>query len=193
MRRAVLVLGSTAAGLAALFSFKSHVAGVAVASTSPATPAAAASSSPAASPLASAAPSKTAKRTPPKPAHSPAAPAKTAPATTAPTTAPPSKKPTAPAPTKSSPPPAPSGTFTGPNEDTQYGPVQVRITVAGGKITEAADVQQPADSIGANAVSQLNSEVLTAQSANVQAVSGATYTSGGYIKSLQQAVDQAGL
>jgi uncharacterized protein with FMN-binding domain len=71
--------------------------------------------------------------------------------------------------------------------------VQVQITVANGKITAANDAQQPVDSIGANAVSQLNSEVLTAQSANIQAVSGATYTSNGYISSLQQAVDQAGL
>jgi uncharacterized protein with FMN-binding domain len=71
--------------------------------------------------------------------------------------------------------------------------VQVAITVSGGKITDAGDTQQPADSIGANAVQQLNQEVLTVQSANIQAVSGATFTSDGYIKSLQQAVDQAGL
>jgi uncharacterized protein with FMN-binding domain len=71
--------------------------------------------------------------------------------------------------------------------------VQVQITVADGKITAASDEQQPQDSIGANAVSQLNSEVITAQSANVQSVSGATYTSNGYIASLQAAVDQAGL
>lgn len=71
--------------------------------------------------------------------------------------------------------------------------MQVQITVAAGKITAASDVQQSQDSIGANAVSQLNGEVLTAQSANVQSVSGATYTSNGYIASLQAAVDQAGL
>ncbi len=71
--------------------------------------------------------------------------------------------------------------------------MQVQITVADGKITTANDVQQPSDSIGANAASQLNQEVITAQSANIQAVSGATYTSQGYIGSLQQAVNQAGL
>ena len=71
--------------------------------------------------------------------------------------------------------------------------MQVQITVSDGKITAANDVQQPSDSIAANAVSQLNSETLQAQSANIQAVSGATYTSNGYISSLQQAVDQAGL
>jgi len=203
MRRAVVVLGSTAAGLAALFSYKTHVAGVAVANTSPVTPTVSASpmappsvSSPTASSSASASPAKSAAK-------------KTTPTTKAPTTGPPthttapasatpsSKKPTAPAstpaPTKSSAPAAPSGTFTGQNQNTQWGPVQVQLTVANGKITAANDVQQPADSIAANAVSQLNQEVLTAQSANIQSVSGATYTSQGYIGSLQQAVNQAGL
>jgi uncharacterized protein with FMN-binding domain len=69
----------------------------------------------------------------------------------------------------------------------------VQIVLSNGKITSASDIIQPADNIGANAVGQLNSEVLSAQSANVQAVSGATYTSQGYISSLQSAVNQAGL
>jgi uncharacterized protein with FMN-binding domain len=208
MRRAVLVLGGTVAGLAALFSYKSHVAGVAVASTSAptglsvtASPTTSANgSSLAASSSASPSPAKTAKKTTHKTTPVATAPTKTTPATTAPTTASPRTTPSK-APTRSaSPKPstttakaAPSGTFTGPDENTQYGPVQVQLTVANGKITAANDVQQPADSIGANAVSQLNSEVLTAQSANVQAVSGATYTSQGYLASVQQAVDQAGL
>ena len=202
MRRAVLTLSGTVAGLAALFSFKTHVPGVTpvAAATTPAGLSVSAPPSPTASApaSASASPSKTTKKTGPKTSSSPTAPTMTQPAaTTTPTTAPPSKKPTTspttPAPTKSSAPAAPSGSFTGADESTNYGPVQVQITVANGKITAANDVQQPQDSIGANAVSQLNSEVLTAQSANVQAVSGATYTSNGYIASLQQAVDQAGL
>jgi uncharacterized protein with FMN-binding domain len=196
MRRAVLTLSGTVAGLAALFSFKTHVPGVtpvAAASTPPGL-SASAPPSPAASSLApaSASPSKTAKKTAPKTSPSP-----TAPARTTPTTAPPSQAPPSSAPPKAPPttaPAKPSGTFTGPDENTSpYGDVQVQITVANGKITAANDAQQPVDSIGANAVSQLNSEVLTAQSANIQAVSGATYTSNGYISSLQQAVDQAGL
>ena len=213
MRRAVLTLTGTVAGLAALFSFKSHVPGVTpvAAATTPAGLSASAPLSPAASSPApaSASPSKTAKKTAPKasptaPAMTtPAAPASTpakttpttAPHTAAPTTGPSTKAPSSPKPTasKSTAPAAPSGTFTGPDESTNYGPVQVQITVADGKITAASDEQQSQDSIGANAVSQLNSEVLTAQSANVQAVSGATYTSNGYIASLQAAVDQAGL
>jgi uncharacterized protein with FMN-binding domain len=200
MRRAVLTLSGTVAGLAALFSFKTHVPG-ATPVAEPSTPAGLSVSAPAspavsAAGSASAAPSakKTAKAssTPTAPATTrPATPAKTAPAATHPAKAPsssaPPKAPPSTAPAK------PSGNFTGPNENTQYGPVQVQLTVANGKITAANDVQQPEDSIGANAVSQLNSEVLTAQSANIQAVSGATYTSNGYIASLQQAVDQAGL
>jgi uncharacterized protein with FMN-binding domain len=200
MRRAVLTLSGTVAGLAALFSFKTHVPG-ATPVAEPSTPAGLSVSAPASQAVsaagsASAAPSakKTAKAssTPTAPATTrPATPAKTTPAATHP-----AKAPSSSAPPKASPstaPAKPSGNFTGPNENTQYGPVQVQLTVANGKITAANDVQQPEDSIGANAVSQLNSEVLTAQSANIQAVSGATYTSNGYIASLQQAVDQAGL
>jgi uncharacterized protein with FMN-binding domain len=192
MRRAVLTLTGTVAGLAALFSFKSHVPGVTpvAAATTPAGLSVSAPLSPA---PASASPSKTAKKTTKKttPKASP-----TAPASTAPPAAPPSNAPSSPAPPKPPPttaPAKPSGTFTGPDESTDYGPVQVRITVSNGKITAASDEEQSQDSIGANAVSQLNSEVLTVQSANVQAVSGATSTSEGYIASLQQAVDQAGL
>jgi uncharacterized protein with FMN-binding domain len=202
MRRAVLTLSGTVAGLAALFSFKTHVPGatpVAEPSTpaglsvsAPASPAASAAGAASAAPSASAKKTAKASSTPTAKATTrPATPAKTTPAATHPAKAPsssaPPKAPPSTAPAK------PSGNFTGPNENTQYGPVQVQLTVANGKITAANDVQQPEDSIGANAVSQLNSEVLTAQSANIQAVSGATYTSNGYIASLQQAVDQAGL
>jgi uncharacterized protein with FMN-binding domain len=187
MRRAVLVLGTTAAGLAALFSYKTHVAGIAVASTSQTTPTVTAPPA-TVSPSASASPSKTpAKKAKPKPK-----PTHTAPAAASSTTAP-AMAPSTPAPATSSAPAKPSGTFTGSYEDTQYGPVQVQITVANGKITAANDVQQPSDNTASQAVSQLNPEVLQAQSANIQAVSGATYTSQGYISSLQNAVDKAGL
>jgi uncharacterized protein with FMN-binding domain len=177
MRRAVVVLGSTVAGLAALFSYKTHVAGIAVASTSPATPTVMASP---VTPSASPTPSKTATKKPAtKKKHATAAPT---------TSAPPAP------PTTSAPPPKPSGTFTGPAVDTQYGAVQVQITVSNGKITNAnSDLPQGGSHVGQDALPQLNQEVLTAQSANIQAVSGATYTSNGYRQSLQQAIDQAGL
>ena len=88
-------------------------------------------------------------------------------------------------------------TLTGKAWPTVYGPVQVRITVAGGRITAAAAVRYPVDSprdaqINAFAIPQLNKEAVAAGSAKIDTVSGATYTSGGYIGSLQSALDQAG-
>ncbi|MFJ8534924.1 FMN-binding protein [Streptomyces sp. NPDC093591] len=88
-----------------------------------------------------------------------------------------------------------TGNFTGDAAQTQYGAVQVRLTVAGGKITKAEAVQAPkggqSDQITANAVPRLNQAAIAAQSADIDAVSGATYTSAGYKKSLQSAVDKA--
>jgi uncharacterized protein with FMN-binding domain len=87
-------------------------------------------------------------------------------------------------------------TVTGKVAETQYGPVQVRITVNGGKITQAEAVQAPkggvSDQKTAMAVPKLNQEAVAAGSANIDAVSGATYTSSGYKESLQSALDQAG-
>ncbi|MHC3454193.1 FMN-binding protein, partial [Streptomyces prasinus] len=82
-----------------------------------------------------------------------------------------------------------NGTVTGDAADTQYGAVQVRLTVSGGKITKAEAVQSPkggqSDQINANAVPKLNQAAVAAQSGEIDAVSGATYTSAGYKKSLQ--------
>jgi uncharacterized protein with FMN-binding domain len=64
--------------------------------------------------------------------------------------------------------------------------------VSDGKITAAND-PDGGDNIAQNAIDQLNPEVVQAQSANIQSVSGASYTSYGYIQSLQQAIDSAGL
>jgi uncharacterized protein with FMN-binding domain len=89
-----------------------------------------------------------------------------------------------------------SGTFTGGAADTRYGPVQVQITVSGGKITDAQAVEYPQESgrdvrINSAAVPELNQEALQAQSAQIDTVSGATYTSEGYQQSLQSAIDAA--
>lgn len=91
-----------------------------------------------------------------------------------------------------------SGTFTGTTAQTRYGPVQVQITVDGGKITEVTVLQLTNQDGRSVAISQqaapiLRQEALQAQSAKIQAVSGATYTSDGYVTSLQSAIDQAGL
>ena len=92
---------------------------------------------------------------------------------------------------------AQSGTFTGAVVQTQYGNMQVSVTIANGAITEVTPLQltnRGGRSVGISnqAAPILRSEVLTAQSAKVQNVSGATYTSEGYLRSLQSALDTAG-
>ncbi len=88
------------------------------------------------------------------------------------------------------------GTYTGQSASTRFGPVQVALTVSGGQIT-AVDVVDYPDSnsrdrqINERAIPQLVSETLDAQSADIDMVSGATYTSDGYLQSLQSAIDQA--
>jgi uncharacterized protein with FMN-binding domain len=88
-----------------------------------------------------------------------------------------------------------SKTVTGTSADTRYGPVQVKITVVNGKITSAQAVDYPQNSsrdqeINSSAIPQLQQETINASSANIDMVSGATYTSQGYIQSLQSALDQ---
>lgn len=90
------------------------------------------------------------------------------------------------------------GTFDGAVVDVGYGPVQVRIQVAGGKVAAADAIQHPSgdrrsDRINTYAIPVLNQEAVQAQSASINMVSGATYTSQGYLSSLQSALDQAGL
>lgn len=88
-------------------------------------------------------------------------------------------------------------TVTGDLIQTRYGPVQVQLTVTNGKITAASAVALPSGGrsgmISAYAEPILDSETLTAQSAQIDLVSGATYTSDAYDQSLQAALDQAGL
>jgi uncharacterized protein with FMN-binding domain len=91
-----------------------------------------------------------------------------------------------------------STTVTGDTAQTQWGPVQVQITVSGGKITDIQPVQYPNGNgrdqeINSYALPVLAQEALAAQSANIDHVSGATVTSDGYVQSLQSAIDQANL
>jgi len=90
-----------------------------------------------------------------------------------------------------------STTVTGQTEQTPYGPVQVEVTFTGTKITAIKVLQVPDRSgrdaeIASYAVPQLKQEVLASQSAQVDSVSGATYTSGGYLQSVQSAIDAHG-
>ncbi|MFC1416796.1 FMN-binding protein [Streptacidiphilus cavernicola] len=85
---------------------------------------------------------------------------------------------------------------TGGTVQTQWGPVQLKVTLDGSKITAIAVLQQPDGTprdaeINAQALPVLTREALAAQSAQIDAVSGATYTSQGYIGSLQSALDAA--
>jgi len=172
IRRTVLTLGGTAAGLAALLSFKTH---------SPA----------------SAAPDASTAGT----AGTQAA---TAPATTAPVTAAPATKAASKAATTKSSATASAGaggstetrSFTGAVESTPYGPMQVKVTLTGQRITAVTVLQETNDGaesqqIDSFSIPKLTSETLTAQSARIDSVSGATSTSTGYIGSLQSALDQA--
>ena len=91
-----------------------------------------------------------------------------------------------------------NGTFTGTAESIPFGNVQVQAVISGGKLTNVVVLQVPdrggyEDQIVQVAVPELTSEALSAQSANIDVVSGATYTSQGYAESLQSALDQAGL
>ena len=78
---------------------------------------------------------------------------------------------------------------------TAYGPVQIQLITKDSKIVKVAVLVQPINTlhdvqIGEFAFPRLISETLTAQNAKVDAVSGATYTSAGYIQSLQSALDK---
>ncbi|MFE9441622.1 FMN-binding protein [Streptomyces sp. NPDC006602] len=88
-------------------------------------------------------------------------------------------------------------TVNGETVQTRWGPVQVRITLKNGRLTDVTAVTYPTDNprdqeINSYALPRLRSEALTAQSADIDTVSGATYTSDGYRQSLQSALDSAG-
>lgn len=88
------------------------------------------------------------------------------------------------------------GTYTGAQAATRYGPVTVKVTVSGGTISEVTVPEYPTESfrdqeINRRAVPELVSETKSAQSADIDMVSGATYTSEGYKQSLQSALDEA--
>jgi uncharacterized protein with FMN-binding domain len=87
--------------------------------------------------------------------------------------------------------------LTGPVVDTRWGPVQVQVTVQGGKIVKVTTPQLPSGNnrdrqINDRAVPILVQETIQAQSAQIDGVSGATVTSDGYLQSLQAALDKAG-
>ena len=89
-----------------------------------------------------------------------------------------------------------AATYDGASVGTRFGTVQVQVTIQNGKITEVTplqltDAERKSAQISSRAAPVLRSEVLQAQSANVQTVSGATVTSEAYLTSLQAALDAA--
>lgn len=168
MKKIVYGILATLSGLVLLFSYRTSLGEAVPTDVQPAQAAPSV-----ATPHSSATPS--ASTTPTASASAPASPSGAAPAATSGLT---------------------DGTFTGSATNTRYGPVQVQITVTGGKIVDVQAVEYPTDNsrdrqINERAIPQLVSETLNAQSADIHLVSGATYTSQGYLDSLQSAIDQA--
>jgi uncharacterized protein with FMN-binding domain len=87
------------------------------------------------------------------------------------------------------------GTYTGGVATMRYGPMQVQVTVSGGQVTEVTVLQEPGDGksqrINEQATPILESQAVAAQSADLDGVSGATYTTVSYEASLQSALDAA--
>jgi uncharacterized protein with FMN-binding domain len=182
MRRFVTVFVATVAGLVVLLSFKTTPAKAPrAAALSTPTPGDSATSTDSSTPASSAAASSAA--------------ASSAPSSAAPSSAAPSK---AAAPSASS---TTTKTVTGSTVNVSegrrsFGVVQVRLTLTNGKITAATAIQAPEDDPHSAEISQfsiptLGQEVLSSQSASIDSVSGATYTSEAYAQSVQAALDAA--
>lgn len=90
-----------------------------------------------------------------------------------------------------------TGTVKGKTEQTRFGAVQVSVTFSGSRITSVQTLQAPSESgrdemLTRYATPQLAQEVIASQSAKVDTISGATYTSEGYLASVQSAIDAHG-
>lgn len=162
MKRAILAILVTVTGLVLLLSFKTH----ATASTVPTFISGSSTGNGSTTPN----PNATATPTPTPSATSSSAPKSSSNAST-------------------------SKTVTGAEAQTRYGPVQVQVTVVNGQVTKAVATeypnQQPRDQqINSYAIPQLEQETIGSSTANIDMVSGATYTSQGYITSLQSALSQ---
>lgn len=208
MKRALLIAGGTVGGLGAVLaitppqlnSSSSSLAlggGTTLPATGGNTNAATAAATTKATPAATKTNKPVTTKTTKPVATKTATPSKSAAATTSPaatksaTPAPSATKTTA-APTTN----GVSGTFTGDPINVGYGIVQVKITVNNGKITDAQAVQAPSgrnDRFTQMAVPQLRQKTLAAQSSQITGVSGASYTSYGWYKSLVSALSKAGL
>jgi uncharacterized protein with FMN-binding domain len=176
-RRAPIVLLGTAAGLAGILSYHTHSTSL-VAGSQPASGGSGGSGGTSRSSGSSSAPP--ASSASPSPASSSGASSSAAPTT--------------------GPPPATSApatrTVTGPTVQFGYGQLAVSVTLSGGRITDVSVptlqvAEYTSQEIAQQAIPMLKRQVLSAQSANIQGVSGATYTSQAYDQSLQSALSKA--
>jgi uncharacterized protein with FMN-binding domain len=194
MKRALLIAGGTVGGLGAVLAITppqlsstssiNIAGGTAIGTTGTSSSASASSSTSSSAPAKSAKPVATKKATAGATTQPAASQSATATASAAATQT------TAPVTTSIK-----DGTYTGPSVNVNYGNVQVKITVSNGKITDAVAVKAPSgknDRYTNMAVPVLKTQTLQAQSANIQGVSGASYTSYGWFKSLQGALADAG-
>ncbi|MEV8514076.1 FMN-binding protein [Dactylosporangium sp. NPDC051484] len=200
MRRALMALMGTAAGTVLLVGAKAGFSSPQVDQAMQ--PQSANSPAPGASPTPPGASPAPGGALPPSAGPSAAPPGASQPAAGATKTAaqPAANKTTAPAarPTTTAPrPPAmKDGTFNGNPIHIEYGSIELSIVVSGGKITDIKVLDSPKDQsrsvqINNSALPKLRAEALAAQSADIDTVSGATYTSSGYKFSLQSAIDRA--
>ena len=162
MKRAVIATGATVIGVAWLLTYKATPPHIGALASVPPTPSA---GNPAPSPSASPSPTASPSATPP------------------------------PSPTPSTSPTV-NGTFTGADAANFFGDVIVRVVISNGHITDVQAVKLPTDRAYSAYVSQvagplLRTEALQAQSANINVISGATYTSQSYAQSLESALQQA--
>lgn len=162
MKRAVIATGATVIGVAWLLTYKAAPPQIGALASVPPTPSAGNTSpSPSASPFATPSPSVT--------------------------------PPPSPTPSTST---AVNGTFTGSDAPNFFGDVVVRVVISNGHITDVQAVKLPTDRAYSAYVSQiagplLRTEALQAQSATIDIISGATYTSQSYAQSLESALQQA--
>jgi len=132
------------------------------------------------------------------PSPSPSASAPAAETTTTTTTTTTAPQPAAPKPAPPPAPKGPTGTYKGPSVATAYGNMQVQLVINNGKITDVQPLviglgDSTSRRINASAVPQLESRVLAAQTYKVNYVSGASYTSSGFLSSVRGAMQKAGL
>lgn len=191
MKRALLIAGGTVGGLGAVLAITPPQLGSTESAMSLGTAPAATTGTTAAAPATtqSAAPAKSSATT--KSANTTATKSAAPAATQSASATPNATKTTAAPATKNV-----SGTFTGDAVNVSYGIVQVQITVNNGKITDAQAISAPSgrnDRWTQMSVPVLRQKTLAAQSSQITGVSGASYTSYGWYKSLQSALTKAGL